>query len=162
MLSRFSRCLYWNRQTKILCTNQDRNAGKLGRPLWTESKSQRQWPSQQPAQTTLPASGIAIPPGFDVRHAATSHWSDDGGNHHWGPVEGPREEAASALPWGHWGFPQEEQKDDLSTVLWVKGHKRNQIARFRIKGMSCLSILKWILTYIPSTTHLSNFGNIVW
>lgn len=134
LLSRFSWCMYRDRPTKILCSIQNRNARKPCRPLWTESKYERQWLSQQSASASLPAPRTAIPPGVAVRHATAANGTDDGGDDDRGPPEGPREEVTSALQRGHRVIPQTKQEDDIPALLYHRGPQRTQVAGLRVNG----------------------------
>lgn len=137
LLSRVSWCMYRDRQTKILCSIQNRNVRKPCRPLWTESKSERQWFSQQSASASFPAPRTAIPPGVVVRHATADNGTDDGGDDYRGPAEGPREEVTPALQRGHRVIPQTKQEDHIPALLHRRGPQRTQVAGFRVNG-SCV------------------------
>lgn len=137
LLSRVSWCMYRDRQTKILCSIQNWNVRKPCRPLWTESKSERQWFSQQSASASFPAPRTAIPPGVVVRHATADNGTDDGGDDYRGPAEGPREEVTPALQRGHWVIPQTKQEDHIPTLLHRRSPQRTQVAGLRVNG-SCV------------------------
>lgn len=137
LLSRFSWCMYRDRQTKILCSIQNRNARKPCRPLWIESKSERQWFSQQSPSASLPAPRTAIPPGVAIRHATADNGTDDGGDDYRGPAKGPREEVTPALQRGHRVIPQTKQEDHIPALLHRRGPQRTQVAGFRVNG-SCV------------------------